>query len=503
MTLEKIFTGFLSSEEYVKKNKTELDYVTDLYSCILNRRPDVRGLTDWENRLRTSGLTRKGIIQLFVSSPEFQTQIGLKVEAATGYSKRSSYSERITWPKWEGMYNVFSTSTGVQIKMNLTEPAKTACNIGAFTTSPLLNGFWVSRAYTRGCPRPENNNISRWQLIGHKATWQNDSITKKDALVIDQVNTVFDPTRGSTNTLIDNTVIGDGNKINQAYDPFVMDFNGETWIVFVCTGFKARSNTILGPSNCIGPLIESTNDQHRLDVSRTRVIVENNFFQLNGKRYQNTGGVPSLIFFKGKAYLYWVSVHFNTAVSNWGKNYSDPGNYIITRGIEIGYDPITTQLYPKDRSGNLITEPFFASDPRSVVVFDRILTDPKSDRTADMHYVVTDGNYIYANVTSGGGRCLTPLSPEPGCYRDFVTRTKNPLAYNTFRSESVGPSVFPGLYQSYRRFFYRPDTDSTWLIGTNFVVQNEKYLEAGLPIPKAKPAGAWAFPWPDNIMKPK
>jgi len=501
MTLEKAYLGFFASAEYLRKNNSSTTYVTDLYSCILNRTPDPVGFKRWVERLDRSEVTRGGVIKLFVSSKEFQEKMRPALEKVTGYSGESSYLKSSSWDRWQGVIDPFAM--GIPVIAKHFNPAKTNVNAGVYTTTPLLKDFWIGRAYTNGDPgKVPPGETSRWQLLGFRPSWDKNAATEKESLAVNQVNVVFDATQGNM-TGRASTTIGDGTIIFASYDPSAMDFNGETWVAFECHG------SLIGVNSCMGPLKAGTgNNQGNfvLDTARTVSIVygeSNRVGPFNDGEYIHSGSVPTLLNYKGRVYLYWIDVRRNINVP-WYTNYDDAGNYLVNRGIELQYDNAAKRFYPKDANGRLIKEKFYAGDPRSVIVFDRDLSDPRSNRVADNHQVITDGTNIFIVGSKGGGRCLTPLSPAEGCYRPYVGVTREPLKFRGFNQATfVDEQYLPELYQSYRRFVYRPDTDSTWLVGGGFVVQNEKYLEAGLPIPKAKPAGAWAFPWPDNIMKPK
>jgi hypothetical protein len=61
---------FFSSSEYLAKNTTDTQYVTDLYNTFFNRAPDSGGLTYWTGQLG-SGLPRSIVMYGFLFSPEF------------------------------------------------------------------------------------------------------------------------------------------------------------------------------------------------------------------------------------------------------------------------------------------------------------------------------------------------------------------------------------------------------------------------------------------------
>lgn len=62
--------GFLFSTEYTKKNKSDEDYVKDLYKLFMDREPDEAGFNDWVGQLK-EGKSRKEVFAGFANSQEF------------------------------------------------------------------------------------------------------------------------------------------------------------------------------------------------------------------------------------------------------------------------------------------------------------------------------------------------------------------------------------------------------------------------------------------------
>lgn len=62
--------GFLFSQEYTNKNKSNEDYVTDLYALFMGREPDTDGYNYWIGQLN-SGKSREEIFAGFANSQEF------------------------------------------------------------------------------------------------------------------------------------------------------------------------------------------------------------------------------------------------------------------------------------------------------------------------------------------------------------------------------------------------------------------------------------------------
>ncbi len=62
--------GFLFSQEYTRKNKSNEDYVKDLYMLFMGREPDTDGFNDWVGQLN-AGKTRLDVFAGFANSQEF------------------------------------------------------------------------------------------------------------------------------------------------------------------------------------------------------------------------------------------------------------------------------------------------------------------------------------------------------------------------------------------------------------------------------------------------
>lgn len=63
--------GFILSQEYQNFNRTDEQYVTDLYKLFFNRQPDQGGFTNWMNQLRAGVMNRTQVLESFISSQEF------------------------------------------------------------------------------------------------------------------------------------------------------------------------------------------------------------------------------------------------------------------------------------------------------------------------------------------------------------------------------------------------------------------------------------------------
>ena len=73
---------FFNSAEYTNKNKTNAQFVTDLYQTFLQREPDAGGLTYWTGQL-SAGLTRAMLITSFAYCDEFKAYMTTQFGADT------------------------------------------------------------------------------------------------------------------------------------------------------------------------------------------------------------------------------------------------------------------------------------------------------------------------------------------------------------------------------------------------------------------------------------
>lgn len=70
-----ISTQFLSSAEYIGRNRTHRDYVADLYYAFLRRGGELSGFNYWVSQLTSGTLSREQVRISFFRSPEFQNRV--------------------------------------------------------------------------------------------------------------------------------------------------------------------------------------------------------------------------------------------------------------------------------------------------------------------------------------------------------------------------------------------------------------------------------------------
>ncbi|MBK8963447.1 MAG: DUF4214 domain-containing protein [Candidatus Competibacteraceae bacterium] len=73
--VDTISRQFLASAEYASRNRSNSDYVADLYYAFLRRGGDLSGFNHWVNQLNTGSQTREQVRVDFLRSPEFQSRV--------------------------------------------------------------------------------------------------------------------------------------------------------------------------------------------------------------------------------------------------------------------------------------------------------------------------------------------------------------------------------------------------------------------------------------------
>ncbi len=73
--VEAISSGFADSPEYQALNRSNGDFVGDLYNAFLRRGGDLDGVLFWVNQLATGARTRSAVRQAFIQTPEFNARV--------------------------------------------------------------------------------------------------------------------------------------------------------------------------------------------------------------------------------------------------------------------------------------------------------------------------------------------------------------------------------------------------------------------------------------------
>jgi hypothetical protein len=87
-TVEDISSQFALSAEYVQRNRSNSQYVGDLYNAFLRRGGDLAGVLFWIDQIASGKLTREQVRKAFVASPEFTARVNAVIAAGTapGYT---------------------------------------------------------------------------------------------------------------------------------------------------------------------------------------------------------------------------------------------------------------------------------------------------------------------------------------------------------------------------------------------------------------------------------
>jgi hypothetical protein len=78
---EAISGEFARGAEYANRNRTNTQYVGDLYNAILRRGGDGPGVQFWINAIASGALTREQVRQQFVQSIEFEARVAQIIAA--------------------------------------------------------------------------------------------------------------------------------------------------------------------------------------------------------------------------------------------------------------------------------------------------------------------------------------------------------------------------------------------------------------------------------------
>lgn len=78
-TVPVMYTGFLNSAEFTKKNLNNPQFVDKLYQCVLFREADQAGKNGWVARL-VAGDSRVGVLNRFMASTEYNSKIKLTLD---------------------------------------------------------------------------------------------------------------------------------------------------------------------------------------------------------------------------------------------------------------------------------------------------------------------------------------------------------------------------------------------------------------------------------------
>jgi hypothetical protein len=322
---------------------------------------------------------------------------------------------------------------------------------------------------------------NRWALTLSRFDWGTRQFTLLKALL----DTSIDPaTHQSRATLTGGPM--KGAVIRSAYDPDMVRFRDQYWVVYECTLDNGKPFGVEGTSSCI-----SLYDPHlqAIDLARTLVIVSG--AQVSAADF-NAAAVPELLVYRNRLFIYWsalsitsgqftqVNIRGAELLITYGRVSVKQTGFAVVRSLD---EPATTQVW--------------AVDPK----------DALSNTTADLRalWVVRDSIVMAASL--GGRGCTTPSGAVAGCYRLAMAKTDQPLASNAFgRGNRVTAEFLPSNAQEYTRPIRDP-AGTYWLIG-HFL----RPIANQLDIHSMPDAAFWKqskadsvlvmFPFPDRSLWP-
>lgn len=78
--VEDISSAYIGSSEYLARNRTNAQFVGDLYNAFLRRGGDLDGVLFWIRQLDSNAQTRSQLRQAFIASPEFAARVGAMID---------------------------------------------------------------------------------------------------------------------------------------------------------------------------------------------------------------------------------------------------------------------------------------------------------------------------------------------------------------------------------------------------------------------------------------
>jgi hypothetical protein len=335
-----------------------------------------------------------------------------------------------------------STVSVAQVTGEKSEALKTypvhaeGCNATVFAQIPDMPDLFIGRLMNRTDPQ-DGCKGRGWSLVLLNMDWA----THRLRLV---------------RTILQTPVpVLNGMRIDSAYDPYVVKFNGEYWVAFECAG-----KGIYGGATCMGPF-DPRQPDNGMDISRTYVIVQGLSSEPDDI-YHYSASDPKLLTFHNRLYLYWSSI-------KWWK---PPGGYgvqwlsIATRGMELRQEAGGQRLL----WGVGAMGPVDAYDPsKNVEVWSGDTDDVRSNQTVDMFSIISLGGVIYATAGIGGNTdasppppterhpgCVVPDKTKEGCFRLAISWAATPLGNHIFNNHLAPERMLPSNTQEYARFYTEP-----------------------------------------------
>lgn len=306
--------------------------------------------------------------------------------------------------------------------------APPGCNSVAFAQIPDLLDLFIGRELINTDPGNLCSGMY-WKLVLYRLDWNTWRFRPIRTILAPRVR------------------LADGALLYSSYDPAITLFRDRYWVAFECNGERIPHASI-----CIGSF-DPRSPGGEIDPAQSYVIVSGESYDRRDV-YTYGAGVPKLLVFHDRLYLYW------TALKVWKAPPADRWLEITARGAELEVRS-DGHIWVKGARG-----PIAANDPISsdeVLAPDK--TDRRSNQTADVFSLISDGETIYGIAGLGGDGCLRPLDKIEGCYRLKIFSAVNPLGPRAFdKGGEIPERLLPTNPQEYTRFFRKPD-GSLFLLG--------------------------------------
>ena len=179
--------AFFSSSEYLAKNTTDAQFITDLYQTFFDRTPDSSGLAYWQGELTASG-SRSALLNSFLFSAEFSGQmttrfgagsvrpeVTLAIDLFRGVFGRLPDSAGFNY--WLGQIRLAQCNGAAAVSAKVNEVAGLFFNSGEYLARSRSNRDFtgdVYNAYLRRGPGGDAGGFNYW--VGQVATLGRDGV---------------------------------------------------------------------------------------------------------------------------------------------------------------------------------------------------------------------------------------------------------------------------------------------------------------------------------------
>jgi hypothetical protein len=290
---------------------------------------------------------------------------------------------------------------------------------------------------------PDNQKIgkifNRWALTLSKLDWSTHKFTLLKVLL----DTSIDPVTKLSRAVVTGGPMK-GAVIRSAYDPDVVHFHDDHFIVYECTLENGKPFAVQGTSSCISAYDPGL---QKIDLGRTLVIVSG--AQIAADSF-SAAAVPELLVYRNRLFLYWSALSIE----------KDRFTQVSIRGAEL---LVTKEGVSVKGAGDAVVRSL--DEPATTRVWAVDPADPLSSTTADLRALWVAKDSIVVAASLGGSGCTAPSGAVPGCYRLALAKTEEPLANNGFgRGHRINARLLPSNAQEYTRPIRDP-AGAYWFIG--------------------------------------